>query len=117
MVGIHTIPTAIFDVAFKRIHDKAQLLNGASSSDDQHLEDGGEPLPRTTSRARPARYWAPSRSLAHPHVGEIVNGDPGVRDLIKVVFPATTGLACEASSRRESASRSPPQHQAGYRQR
>ena len=92
LVGIHTDPDSIFDVQIKRIHEyKRQLLNVLRIIHDYHhiVEDGGEPLPRTYifgGKAAPG-YWAAKQIIKLIHnVGKIVNGDPRVRDLIKVVF-------------------------------
>jgi starch phosphorylase len=92
LVGIHSDPDSIFDVQIKRIHEyKRQLLNVLRIIHDYHhiVEDGGEPLPRTYifgGKAAPG-YWAAKQIIKLIHnVGKIVNGDPRVRDLIKVVF-------------------------------
>ena len=92
-LGIRVNPSSLFDVQIKRIHEyKRQLLNVLETV---ALYDA--------IRANPGRQWAPRVKifagkaaatyayakqvirLAHD-VANVVNNDPAVRDLLKVVF-------------------------------
>jgi len=99
-LGLLVDPRAIFDVQIKRIHEyKRQLLN----------------LLETVAlynaiRAEPTRDWVPRVKifagkaaasyamaklivkLAHD-IAEVINGDPAVRDLLKVVFLANYNVS------------------------
>jgi starch phosphorylase len=92
-VGVRVDPAALFDVQIKRIHEyKRQLLNILETV---ALYDA--------IRARPSAGWAPrvkifaGKAAASYHqakliiklandVARVVNGDPTVRGLLKVVF-------------------------------
>ncbi|MHB2169300.1 glycogen/starch/alpha-glucan phosphorylase [Alsobacter sp. R-9] len=92
-VGVRVDPSALFDVQIKRIHEyKRQLLNILETV---ALYDA--------IRARPSANWAPrvkifaGKAAASYHqakliiklandVARLVNGDPTVRGLLKVVF-------------------------------
>jgi len=92
-VGVRVDPAALFDVQIKRIHEyKRQLLNILETV---ALYDA--------IRARPSAGWAPrvkifaGKAAASYHqakliiklandVAKVVNGDPTVRGLLKVVF-------------------------------
>jgi starch phosphorylase len=92
-LGAHADPSALFDVQIKRIHEyKRQLLNVL------------EAIARYNAiRAHPDRNWAPrvkifagkaaanymqAKSIIRliNDVGAIVNNDPAVRGLLKVIF-------------------------------
>jgi len=86
-------PDALFDVHIKRIHEyKRQLLN-VMQIVHQYLrmvQDGQEPsAPRVyifAGKAAPG-YWAAKQIIKLiTSVGQVVNHDPRVKDLIKVVF-------------------------------
>jgi starch phosphorylase len=91
--GVSCDPEAIFDVQVKRIHEyKRQHLNILHViglyhrlKTDQHLQM----QPRVfifAGKAAPGYYLAKSMIRLITAVGDIVNRDPGVRDLLKVVF-------------------------------
>src|SRR5574337_851651 len=86
-------PDALFDVHVKRIHEyKRQLLN-VMQIVHQYLciiQDGQEPpVPRVyifAGKAAPG-YWAAKQIIKLiTSVGQVVNNDPRVKGLIKVVF-------------------------------
>jgi starch phosphorylase len=86
-------PDSLFDIHAKRIHEyKRQLLNVMFIIDEylSLVEDGVEPaVPRThivAGKAAPG-YWMAKRIVKLVHsVGQVVNSDPRVRGLIRVVF-------------------------------
>jgi len=86
-------PDSLFDIQVKRIHEyKRQLLNVLHIVHEYLclVEDGREPrVPRTyvfAGKAAPG-YWAAKQIIKLVHsVGSAINGDPRVRDRIKVVF-------------------------------
>jgi starch phosphorylase len=86
-------PDALFDIQVKRIHEyKRQLLNVMHIIHEYLalVEDGQEPLvPRTyifAGKAAPG-YWAAKQTIKLiNNVGHVVNNDPKVRGLMKVVF-------------------------------
>jgi len=86
-------PDSLFDIQVKRIHEyKRQLLNVLHIIHEYLclIEDGTEPtVPRTyvfAGKAAPG-YWAAKQIIKLIHsVGAVINGDPRVRDRIKVVF-------------------------------
>jgi starch phosphorylase len=91
--GVIVNPDAIFDVQVKRIHEyKRQHLNilhviglYTRLKTDPHLEIH----PRVfvfAGKAAPGYHMAKLMIRLITAVGEIVNRDPGVRELIKVVF-------------------------------
>jgi starch phosphorylase len=86
-------PAALFDVQIKRIHEyKRQLLNALHIVHRylELVEDGKEPAaPRVfvfAGKAAPG-YWAAKQIIRLIHaVGKVVNADPKVKGLLKVVF-------------------------------
>ena len=86
-------PDALFDIQVKRIHEyKRQLLNVMHIIHEYLalVEDGQEPtVPRTyifAGKAAPG-YWAAKQIIKLiNNVGHVVNNDPKVRGLMKVVF-------------------------------
>jgi glycogen phosphorylase len=86
-------PDALFDIQVKRIHEyKRQLLNIMHIIHEYLalVEDGQEPtVPRTyifAGKAAPG-YWAAKQIIKLiNNVGHVVNNDPKVRGLMKVVF-------------------------------
>ncbi len=92
-MGLKIDPSAMFDVQVKRIHEyKRQLLNILETI-----------ALYNAMRAHPERPWAPrvkifaGKAAASYHqakliiklindVGQVVNNDPDIRDLLKVVF-------------------------------
>jgi starch phosphorylase len=85
-------PDSLFDVQVKRIHGyKRQLLNVMHVVDAYlSILDGHNPhVPRTylfAGKAAPG-YWGAKQIIKLIHdVGHVVNGDPRVRDWIRVVF-------------------------------
>jgi starch phosphorylase len=86
-------PAALFDVQIKRIHEyKRQLLNVLHIIHRylELTEDGKEPAaPRVwvfAGKAAPG-YWAAKQIIRLIHgVARVVNADPKVRGLMKVVF-------------------------------
>jgi len=88
-------PDSLFDVQVKRIHEyKRQLLNALHVITlYNRLKDGGaaETVPRTVifaGKAAPGYHMAKLIIHLINAVGDLVNGDPDVRDLLKVVFLA-----------------------------
>jgi starch phosphorylase len=99
-LGFRVDPGAVFDVQIKRIHEyKRQLLNLLETV-----------ALYNAMRAEPTREWVPRVKifagkaaasytvakliikLAHD-VGEVINRDPAVRDLLKVVFLANYNVS------------------------
>ncbi len=86
-------PASMFDVQVKRIHEyKRQLLNVMRIIHEYLciVEDGIEPrVPRAyifAGKAAPG-YWAAKQIIKLiNNVAQVVNSDPRVKDLIKVVF-------------------------------
>jgi len=93
LTGTKVDPGSLFDIQAKRIHEyKRQLLNIMHIVHEylSLVEDGKEPpVPRThiiAGKAAPG-YWAAKRIVKLVHaVGNVVNNDPKVRGLIRVVF-------------------------------
>jgi glycogen phosphorylase len=86
-------PDSLFDIQVKRIHEyKRQLLNVMHIVHEYLalVEDGREPtVPRTyifSGKAAPG-YWAAKQTIKLiNNVGHVVNHDPKVMGLMKVVF-------------------------------
>ena len=93
LVRINVEPDSLFDVQVKRIHEyKRQLLNVLQIIHQylSMIEDGKEPTVARTyifaGKAAPG-YWAAKQIIKLIHnVGRVINNDPRVRGLIKVVF-------------------------------
>jgi starch phosphorylase len=92
-LGIHVDPSAMFDVQIKRIHEyKRQLLNALEAA-ALYLAIKAEPdrdwTPRVKIFAGKAAASYHQAKLIIKFINDIaatVNGDPAVRDLLKVVF-------------------------------
>jgi starch phosphorylase len=91
--GVHVNPDAMFDVQVKRIHEyKRQHLNILHVVALYHrlkTEPNLEFQPRVFifgGKAAPGYHLAKLMIRLITAVGDIINRDPGVRDLIKVVF-------------------------------
>jgi glycogen phosphorylase len=90
---VSVAPDSLFDIQVKRIHEyKRQLLNVMHIVHEYLalVEDGREPtVPRTyifAGKAAPG-YWAAKQTIKLiNNVGHVVNNDPKVMGLIKVVF-------------------------------
>src|SRR5262245_7100101 len=88
-------PDSLFDVQVKRIHEyKRQLLNVLHAITlYNRIHDGvtDDVVPRTVifgGKAAPGYHMAKLIIRLINAVGTVVNGDPAVRDLLKVVFLA-----------------------------
>ncbi len=93
LTGTTIDPLSMFDVQVKRMHEyKRQLLNALHIVHRywQITEDGHQPLtPRTfifAGKAAPGYFIAKLIIKLIHSIGEVVNGDPRTRDLIRVVF-------------------------------
>jgi starch phosphorylase len=92
-LGITVDPTSMFDVQVKRIHEyKRQVLNLLHViTRYQRIRNGrgGHLAPRTvifSGKAAPG-YWMAKLIIRLMHgVADVVNDDPAVSDLLKVVF-------------------------------
>jgi len=90
---VSVAPDSLFDIQVKRIHEyKRQLLNVMHIVHEYLalVEDGQEPtVPRTyifAGKAAPG-YWAAKQTIKLiNNVGHVVNHDPKVMGLMKVVF-------------------------------
>jgi glycogen phosphorylase len=90
---VNVDPDSLFDIQVKRIHEyKRQLLNVMHIVHEYLalVEDGREPtVPRTyifAGKAAPG-YWAAKQTIKLiNNVGHVVNHDPKVMGLMKVVF-------------------------------
>jgi glycogen phosphorylase len=90
---VRVAPDSLFDIQVKRIHEyKRQLLNVMRIIHEYLalVEDGQEPtVPRTyifAGKAAPG-YWAAKQTIKLiNNVGHVVNHDPKVKGLMKVVF-------------------------------
>jgi glycogen phosphorylase len=90
---VSVAPDSLFDIQVKRIHEyKRQLLNVMHIVHEYLalVEDGREPtVPRTyifAGKAAPG-YWAAKQTIKLiNNVGHVVNHDPKVMGLMKVVF-------------------------------
>jgi starch phosphorylase len=92
-MGVKVDPSALFDVQVKRIHEyKRQLLNilEAISVYNQmrsHPEKGWVPRVKIFGGKAAASYWQAKLIIRLINdVARVVNADPSVRGLIKVVF-------------------------------
>ncbi len=92
-LGIAVSPDALFDVHVKRIHEyKRQLLNVLETIAlyDQiraHPEREWVPRVKIFAGKAAASYWTAKLIIRLINdVARVVNGDPAVRDLLKVVF-------------------------------
>jgi starch phosphorylase len=86
-------PATLFDVQVKRIHEYKRQLLAAMGVMHEYLrlvEDGIEPrVPRTyvfAGKAAPGYAVAKQIIKLINNIGSVVNNDPRVRDLLKVVF-------------------------------
>jgi glycogen phosphorylase len=93
--ALHVDPESLFDVQVKRIHEyKRQLLNVLHVITlYNRIRDGalGDAIPRTVifgGKAAPGYHMAKLIIRLINTVGDIVNGDSAVGDLLKVVFLA-----------------------------
>ncbi|MBN9474643.1 MAG: glycogen phosphorylase [Bordetella sp. SCN 67-23] len=91
--GVKVDPDSMFDVLVKRIHEyKRQHLAVLHIVTLYHRLKSGrarDPLPRTFifgGKAAPGYHTAKLMIKLITSVGEVVNNDPDVRDLLKVVF-------------------------------
>jgi starch phosphorylase len=92
-IGIRVDPSAMFDVQVKRIHEyKRQLLNilEAISVYNQirsHPEKAWVPRVKIFSGKAAASYWQAKLIIRLINdVARVINADPSVRGLIKIVF-------------------------------
>lgn len=92
-VGVKVDPTAMFDVQVKRMHEyKRQLLNiletiALYNAIRANPHKNWAPRVKVFAGKAAASYWQ-AKSIIHliNDVGNVVNNDPAVRDLLKVVF-------------------------------
>jgi glycogen phosphorylase len=99
-VGLRVDPSAVFDVQIKRIHEyKRQLLNlleTVALYNAMRADPTREWVPRVKIFAgKAAASYAAAKlviKLAHD-IAEVINRDPAVRDLLKVVFLANYNVS------------------------
>ena len=92
-VGVKVDPTAMFDVQVKRIHEyKRQLLNiletiALYNEIRANPHKNWAPRVKVFAGKAAASYWQ-AKSVIHliNDVGNVINNDPSVHDLLKVVF-------------------------------
>ncbi|HQU69397.1 MAG TPA: glycogen/starch/alpha-glucan phosphorylase [Albidovulum sp.] len=98
--GITVSPDALFDVQVKRFHEyKRQLLNILQTIDEWHQireNPNGNHVPRVKifgGKAAPG--YAVAKEIIHliNDVGAVINSDPAVGDLLKVVYPANYNVS------------------------
>jgi starch phosphorylase len=98
--GIEVDPDAMFDVQVKRIHEyKRQLLNILQTVSDWHRirsNPNGNWVPRVKIfGGKSAPGYAVAKEIIHliNDVANVVNNDPAVRGLLKVVYPANYNVS------------------------
>ena len=98
--GIKVDPDAMFDVQVKRIHEyKRQLLNILQTiADWQRIRDtpNGDHVPRVKIFAgKSAPGYAVAKEIIHliNDVATVINADPKVKGLLKVVYPANYNVS------------------------
>ncbi len=99
-LGIEVVPDSMFDVQIKRIHEyKRQLLNVLHViTRYNRIREGRatDVVPRTvifSGKAAPGYAYA-KRIIRLVHaVADVVNHDPAIRDLLKVVFIPDYGVS------------------------
>ncbi|MBN9020522.1 MAG: glycogen/starch/alpha-glucan phosphorylase, partial [Rhizobiales bacterium] len=92
-VGVAVSPDALFDVHVKRIHEyKRQLLNiletiALYNQIRAHPERQWVPRVKVFAGKAAASYWTAKQIIRLTNdVAKVINNDPTVRDLLKVVF-------------------------------
>jgi starch phosphorylase len=98
--GVKVDPDAIFDIQIKRIHEyKRQLLNIFQTIAQWHAirsDPNGNWVPRVKifgGKSAPG-YWVAKEIIRLINdVAEVINNDPEVRGLLKVVYPANYNVS------------------------
>ncbi|WP_312796181.1 glycogen/starch/alpha-glucan phosphorylase [Tianweitania sp.] len=92
-MGLHLDPSALFDIQVKRIHEyKRQLLNiieAVALYDQIRSHPERDWVPRVKffgGKAAPSYFNAKKIIKLANDVGRVINNDPAVRGLLKVVF-------------------------------
>ena len=98
--GVIVDPDAMFDVQVKRIHEyKRQLMNVLQTIAEWHRirsNPNGNHVPRVRIfGGKSAPGYAVAKEIVHliNDVATVINADPGVRGLIKVVYPANYNVS------------------------
>jgi starch phosphorylase len=98
--GVRVDPDAIFDIQVKRIHEyKRQLLNIVQTIADWHRirsNPNGNHVPRVKLfGGKSAPGYAVAKEIIHliNDVATVINNDPEVRGLLKVVYPANYNVS------------------------